>query len=151
AAKAAPLRRVSAIPWPTRPAFLSAADRDGRAESLAEQRQVALIVKAAVGDQSAVPHALGIASQPSPPAFAAGLRSKPRHQDAISAVLHAQRMKRLMQITDEVNEELQGNGAIGTIERNVSELRCGVGDAIDGAIAPPIGGRIFREPRLART
>src|SRR5689334_1367855 len=50
-----------------------------------------------------------------------------------------------------MNEELQGHRAIGAIERNVGELRGGVGDAIDGAIAPTISGRIFRKPRLART
>ena len=60
------------------------------------------------------------------------------HLDVVAAAADAERVKRLMQIADEVHDELQRGRAIGAIELRIAEPLFPVRDAIDDAVAPAI-------------
>jgi len=64
----------------------------------------------------------------------------PEHANlhVVAASADAERVKRLVQIADEVHDELQRGGAIGAIEFLIAETFFPIGDAIDDAIAPAI-------------
>ena len=60
-------------------------------------------------------------------------------------------MKRLVQVADEVDEILERGGAIGAIERLIGSALFHVADAIDRAVAPPVGACAGGDAGLPRT
>jgi hypothetical protein len=60
-------------------------------------------------------------------------------EDAVPAALLGNRMKRLVDVTNQMHEELERDRAIGTVERPIRETLLMEQDAIDDAVAPAIG------------
>src|SRR5688500_17235048 len=100
-------------------------------------------------NQSAIPHRMQVAR----PRFLAintaiGF-TEHLHQNIVAAAADTQRVKRLMQIANKVDEKLQCDRTIGAIERRIFHSLFPIGDAIDHAIAPAIAPRSHGGARLA--
>ena len=70
--------------------------------------------------------------------------------DVVGAVANAERVKRLMQVADQVDQEFQRRRTVSAIERAVRGALFPVGDALHRAVAPPIGAAVFFHAGLAR-
>jgi hypothetical protein len=93
-------------------------------------------VQLPVRDQVGIPQRVHVAGEARAVRIAAVRRPEHRHANAVAAAFDAERVKRLVQITDQVDEELQRNRAVGAIQRTVAEAFLVVADAIDDAVAP---------------
>ena len=101
-------------------------------------------------DELGVPDAVEVVGHRSVGASSAGGRTKRGNQNTVSAALDTERVKWLVNVTDEMYEKLERDGAICTVERNIGKAFLVVGDAVDGAVAPAIATTTGSDSGLSR-